>query len=294
MVESTKIIETGIDEINLKNLGSIFWRGKWLVLWTTLGFSLVAAVAALVLPKSYVATTVIAPVSNSNGGALGGLGSLASQFGGLASLAGVTVPGDSKKYESVAVLQSEGLTEKYISSANLLPILFQSRWDSERNNWKSSNPKKIPTLWQANQYFKRIRTISTDGKTGLVTLAITWKDPKAAAIWANDLVRLTNGYLREKAIREAEAGIAYLNEQANKTDVVAVKQGIYAMLQDEINKIMVAKGSEEFALKVIDLAVAPEKPYSPQPVAWTVEGFVVGLLLSLFVVFNGRRKHMTR
>jgi len=292
MVEPTNIIGTDLDEINLKTLVSIFWHGKWVVLWTTLAFSFVAALAALVLPKSYVATTVIAPVSESSSGSLSGLSSLASQFSGLASLAGVSVSGDSKKFEYVAVLQSEALTEKYISSTNLLPILFEGKWDTARNNWKSSNPKKIPTLWQANQYFKSIRTVSTDTKTGLVTLAITWTDPKYAAIWANDLVKLTNDYLREKAIREAEAGIAYLTEQANKTDVVTVKQGIYTMLQGEINKIMVAKGSEEFALKVIDRAVAPEKPHSPRPVAWTVEGFIAGLLLALFVVFNRRKKYV--
>jgi uncharacterized protein involved in exopolysaccharide biosynthesis len=292
MVEPTNIIGTDLDGTNLKTLVSIFWRGKWVIFWTTLAFSLVAAVAAEVLPKSYVASTVVAPESSANGSALSGLSSLTSQLGGLASLAGITVSGDSKKFESIAVLQSEGLTEKYISGANLLPILFASKWDPQLKKWKSSNPKKIPTLWQANQYFKKIRTVSTDAKTGLITLAITWKDPASAAVWANDLVRLTNEYMREKAIREAEAGIAYLNEQAIKTDVVAVKQGIYAMIQGEINKIMVAKGSEEFALKVIDQAFAPEKQYSPQPISWTVEGFVTGFLLSLFVVFNTKKKYM--
>jgi uncharacterized protein involved in exopolysaccharide biosynthesis len=292
MVESIKAIETEVDEINLQTLVPLLWSGKWVIFCTTLAFSFFAALAALVLPKSYVASTVIAPVSNSSGSALSGLSSLASQFGGLASLAGVAVSADSKKYESVAVLQSEALTEKYISSNNLLPILFQNKWDPERNNWKSSDPKKIPTLWQANQEFKRLRTISTDAKTGLVTLAITWKDPKSAAVWANDLVRLTNEYLRDKSISEAEAGIAYLNEQASKTDVVAVKQGIYTMLQGEINKIMIAKGSEEFALKVIDRAVAPERPFSPRPIPWTLEGLVTGFLLSVFILFNRRKKRV--
>jgi uncharacterized protein involved in exopolysaccharide biosynthesis len=182
MVESKKNIETEVDEINLRTLVLLLWSGKWVIFWTTLTFSLVAALAALVLPKSYVATTVIAPVSNSSGSAFSGLSSLASQFGGLASLAGVSVSGDSKKYESVAVLRSEGLTERYISSNNLLPILFQNRSDSARNNWKSSNPTKIFTLWQANQDFRKIRTVSTDAKTGLVTLAITWKDVALLAV----------------------------------------------------------------------------------------------------------------
>ncbi len=55
------------------------------------------------------------------------LSSLATQFGGLASLAGVSVSGDSRRSESVAVLQSEALTEQYIQANNLLPVLFREK-----------------------------------------------------------------------------------------------------------------------------------------------------------------------
>jgi uncharacterized protein involved in exopolysaccharide biosynthesis len=282
--------EADAEDVNVGSIFALAWSGRSLICWTTLVFALVACGAAFVLPKSFVATSIIAPVSNSSSGSLGGLSSLVSQFGGLASLAGISMGGDSKKFESLAVLQSEQLTEKYIVSNDLLPILFASRWDPARNTWKSTDPKKIPTPWQANQYFKTIRTVSTDTKTGLITIAITWKDPKTAARWVNDLVNLTNEHLRNKAIREGEADVAYLNEQASKTDAVAVKQGIYNMLQNEINKIMVAKGSNEFALKVLDPAIAPEKPSSPLPVRWTLEGFFAGLLLSLLIVFNRKRR----
>jgi hypothetical protein len=74
------------DEVSSREIFSMFWRAKWLIAAVSLGLA-----------------------------AAGGLGALASQFGGLASLAGVSVPGDSKKYESIAVLQSELITAKYIS-----------------------------------------------------------------------------------------------------------------------------------------------------------------------------------
>jgi uncharacterized protein involved in exopolysaccharide biosynthesis len=147
----------------------------------------------------------------------------------------------------------------------------------------------VPTLWQGNQRFKKIRTVTTDAKTGLVTVSIVWKDANLAATWTNDLVKLTNDFLREKAINQAEADIAYLTEQANKTDVVAVRLGIYATLQGEINKIMTAKGTDEFALRIIDPAVPSEKPYSPQLMVWTLEGFVGGLILSLLIVVNRKQ-----
>jgi uncharacterized protein involved in exopolysaccharide biosynthesis len=275
------------DEVSLREVVLTFWRGKWLILGMSVGFAAAAGLAALLVPKSFVASSIVVPVtSGSGGGALGGLGSLASQFGGLASLAGVSVPGDSKKFESIAVLQSELITEKYIHDNNLLPIIFSNRWDKELGKWKGTDSNKIPTLWQGNDYFKkRVRAVTNDTKTGLATISITWSDPKIAAAWVNDLIKLTNEYLRAKAIRESEANMAYLNEQILKTDVLAMKQGIYSMLQGEINKAMTAKGTEEFALKIIDPAVAPDRPASPQPVAWILFGFFGGLVLSAIIVY---------
>ena len=273
-------------EISLRDILVIIGRGKWLIAGVSLAFGLAAGAASFLAPELYVAVSVVAPVAPAQSGGGSGLGALASQFGGLASLAGIATPGDSKKSESIAVLQSEALTEKYVRDNNLLPILFKDKWDSERQRWITANPKKIPTPWLANDYFKKkIRSVANDTKTGLVTLSITWTDPKVAATWANDLIRLTNENLRARAIRESEANIAYLTDQANKNNEIVVKQAIFSSLEGEINKIMIAKGSEEFAFRVLDPAVPPEKRASPQRVVWTIVGFLGGLTLSTLVVF---------
>lgn len=282
MNASTQLVAS--HEITIEVIVSRVWHRKWLVVLLALVCAAMAGIAALVFPKSYVATLVAAPASNnSSGGALGGLGAAASQFGGLASLAGISVPGDSRKYESLAVLQSEALTDRYISSHNLLPVLYADQWDMGKNAWKSNDVAKIPTLWNANRYFKKIRSVSTDAKTGLITLTIKWRDPVLAASWANGLVALTNEYLRNKAIAESELNLAYLNAEAAKTDVFPVKQGIYTMIQGEINKTMIAKGTSEFSLKVLDPAVAPEKPSSPQFAIWVLAGFFGGAFFSSFL-----------
>jgi uncharacterized protein involved in exopolysaccharide biosynthesis len=275
------------DEVTLSDLFAVLWRGRWFIVGTTAAITVVAGIAAFVTPKSYRAQVVLSPVSSVPGaGELGGaLGSLASQFGGLASLAGISVGGDSKREESIAVLQSEALTRKYIQDNDLLPTLYSKRWDAEKGAWKPDNPKKIPTLWQANQFFKKkIRNVTTDAKTGLVTLSITWKDATTAAKWANDLVEMTNNYLRTKAIQESERNILYLNDQAAKTKVVEGKQAIYKILETEINKVMLARGSNEYAFRIVDPAVAPEKAHSPQKLIWLLAGMFGGACLSAFIV----------
>jgi uncharacterized protein involved in exopolysaccharide biosynthesis len=286
MIMDDKSAQDHDEEISLPDLLAVVWAGRWLILSITLLCAVAASVVAVILPKQYQASVIVSPVSNSSSSSqLGALSSVASQFSGLASLAGISVAGDSKKSESLAVLQSEALTESYIKNNDLLPILYQKRWDPIGKTWKPTESKKIPTLWKANQYFKNsIRSVATDAKTGLSTLTITWKDPKLAAQWANDLVRMANDFLRDQAIQESERNITYLADQAAKTDLLGAKQAIFAILQSEINKVMMARGSNEFALKVLDPAFAPETPSSPKLAVFLPIGFFGGLILAIFVV----------
>ena len=153
-------------------------------------------------------------------------------------------------------------------------------------SWRTSAPDKEPTLWKANQYFgKKIRLVQIDAKTGIVTMEITWTNPEQAAAWANGLVAMTNDYLRSEAITEAQRNIDYLNQQAANTTLMPVKQVIYGILENEINKEMLARGTKEYALKVLDPAQPPEKPSSLRLPVWVFLGFAGGLGLSLLLAF---------
>jgi uncharacterized protein involved in exopolysaccharide biosynthesis len=249
--------------------------------------ALAGVVTGLVLPKEYEATITISPVMDEgSSGRLGGLSSLAAQYGGLASLAGINLPGKDRKDESLAVLQSEQLTESYIRDNNLLPILFWRDWDAQSQRWTRDDP---PTVWKGNQYFKKnVRQVTDDKKSGMVIMTIRWHDAQLAAKWANDLVKITNSFLRSKAIAESDRNIAYLNEQAAKTNVIEVQKAVYSLLEEEINKEMIAKGRDEYALKVVDPAFVPEKPSSWGPKRLGAVGFFFGLLVSI-VYLLGRR-----
>lgn len=280
---------TNDDEISIKQLLQIFWRDRYLIIVITLAATVGSLAAALLVTKKYEATTILSPVSD-DASSSGRLSSLISQVGGglssLADTAGLSSGTNTQKAEIAAILVSEELTESYIRENNLLPILYHKDWDASRQQWKDMKPGSVPTLWKANAYFKKkVRFVTTDSKTGLVTLIIAWEDPKVAAAWANGLVKLTNDYMRNKSVAEAERNITYLTGEASKADQVGVKEAIYSILQDEIKKMMLARGSDEFALKVIDPAFAPEKPASPLPIPWTIMGFFGGFFSSLLLVF---------
>jgi uncharacterized protein involved in exopolysaccharide biosynthesis len=266
-------------ELSLWELSRLLWKGKVLILSAALVVAIAATVVALILPKQYEAKVLIAPVlrdsrDSAMGGALG-------QLGGLAALAGLSLNGGGAKAEALATLQSEVLTEKYIRDHDLLPVLYAKKWNAQTRSWNVSDPKKVPTVWKANEYFsKQVRNLSEDKKTGLYSLSITWTDPVLAARWANDLVELTNSYMRQIAIEQAEANIAYLTDKAEKTNTVEMKSTIYTLMQSELKNAMMAEGSRQFALKVIDPAVPPERASSPKPLLWALAGFVGALFLA--------------
>lgn len=274
-------------ELTLPDLIAVLARERWLVLlFVTLSVS-TAAILAWSIPPTYTADIVISPVSDSSmSSGPGAVSSVLSQFGNIASLAGISTSADTRKAESLAVLESEALTDRYIEQNNLLPILYSDKWDVHRARWVEDDPRKAPTLWRAYQYFKRkVRTVATDPKTGIVTLTIEWNDPHLAAKWANGLVQAANDFLREKAIMQSERNISYLNSQAAKTDIVPIKQAIYVLLEAEINKEMLARGNDEYAFKILDPAIAPEKPSSPRPLLWILIAVVGSLTLSVFAAY---------
>jgi uncharacterized protein involved in exopolysaccharide biosynthesis len=257
------------------------WRSRWLTLLAVAVLGGGAAIAAWTVTPRYTATVEVMPINNAEMG-LGGSGSALTQLGGLASLAGLSLGGSSAaKDEALATLQSEELTDKYIQQHDLMPILFWKAWNPKTRTWRHTDPRRIPTLWDANQVFKSIRVVDDNVKTGVVKVSIDWKDPDQAAEWANGLVRLTNDDLRQKSIDEADRSIAYLNQAVLKTNIVEVRNAIYGLMEEEIKKEMVAEGRQDFALRVIDPAVPPQRPSAPRRFLWVAAGILAGLFLGL-------------
>jgi uncharacterized protein involved in exopolysaccharide biosynthesis len=273
------------DEIRIKDLIELLLQQRWGVIAFVIGCTVITGVVSFLIPKQYDAEIIISPVTLASEKSFGGTGGALGSFSGLAALAGLSLGSDSKKAESIATLQSQALTRRYIRENNLMPILYADKWDAATARWKPASPRKIPTLWKAVQYFKKIRTISTDTKTGLVTMTIRWDDPELAAKWSNGLVKLTNDYEREKAIAESGRNITYLTQQAATTDVVGIKQAIYNLLQSEISKSMIARGTDEYAFKIIDPATVAEKAAFPQKPVWILAAFFGSLLIAVFYAF---------
>ncbi len=266
------------DEISLVEIWLALKQQKILILGVTFLSAAVAAAVAFTMTPIFQTAVVVALVED--GGKASGLGALKGQLGGLSSLAGFDTGGSSTRTDNLGTLGSNQLVAQYITAQKLLPVLFEEKWDASKGDWKSAVDKK-PTLWQATQLFtKEVRKISEDKKTGLITVTVEWKDAVVATQWANDLVQLANQTLRQQAIEKSEANLAYLDSQLEKTSVIELRQAIYRLIESEVKNVMVATGSKDYAFKVIDPAVAPERKAKPKRSLIVGVGMMLGLMLS--------------
>jgi uncharacterized protein involved in exopolysaccharide biosynthesis len=263
--------------------------------WRTIAVCVVVVAAsavalALLMKPVYRGETLLAPAaSDTNPGST--LQRLAGQLGPLTDLVGGGDAGsglDSKDLR-LATLRSRRLTEQFIRDRNLFPKLFPDRWDGGTQAWKKKNGKPdAPTIDEAFRFFDdKIRRVSEERRTGLVTLSIDWRDPREAADWANDLVFRANEFLRSRAKEEASRSITFLEGELEKTSVVERRQIIYRLIESRTSQIMMANGRREYAYIVIDPAVAADadhyiRPRRPMIIsAGLALGGVIGVVVTL-------------
>jgi len=265
------------DEMTLHDLWTILWSGKWIIVVVTSLFAIGSVTYALLAEEWYRAEVLLAPVEENSTLSLG-------QFGGLASLAGVKMGGGGS-VEAVATLRSREFARDFIDDFSLLTVLFADDWNAETGQWLIDDPKDWPDVRDAVRYFhESVLGVSENFDTGLVTIGIEWKSPTLAAEWANVLARRLNVRLRERALQEAESNVAYLQEELARTGVVTTQQTISRLLESELQKLMLARGNEEFAFRVIDAAEIPKKRVRPKRALIAVLGTIVGGMLSVFWV----------
>ena len=263
-------------ELSIGDLVAVLWSRRLLIVAVTVMAAAIGVATALLLPEKFESSVVLAPSSNDSSTRMGRASSLLSQFGGLGMLGALGGAGG-QRVEGVATLTSAVLTEGFIRDLDLLPVLYADDWDPATRTWTIVDAKKQPTLWKAERMFREeIRSVAEDKKTGLITLTITWTDPVQAAQWATELVNRTNAVLRQQAIDEAQRSIEYLNGQLTKTSVVELQKAIYGLIESQIKQVMIAKGNEQYAFRVIDPARVAEKRSSPKRAAICVLATLLG------------------
>jgi uncharacterized protein involved in exopolysaccharide biosynthesis len=243
-------------------------------------FAVASASYALLATEWYRAEVLLAPAEQQSGATLGG------NLGGLAALAGVSLGGGDSLH-AIATLESRELAKEFINKNQLLPILLPGRSSVSNGPWRGEGSENEPDERDALRYFhQNVLHVSEGRKSGLVTVAIEWKDPEVAAAWAMELVELLNEKLRDRASSQAEDNISYLQTELSSTNIVTLQQAIGRLLEAELQKLMLARGDEEFAFRVIDAAQPPKYRVRPKRTMIVVFGALAGAFIGILWVLS--------
>lgn len=273
------------DEVDLHELFRHVAEGKWTITAIAAAFALTAIAYAFIATPVFRAEALVQPQEKQD--AKAGLGGLLGQFGGIADLAGVSLSTGSDRAVAIATLRSRVVVEAFIREKGLLPKMYPSMWDAETAAWE--DPDDVPTTWEAyNDFTEDILIVTDDQSTGLIEVAIEWRNPQEAQEWATALVRRANAHLQARAIQEGERNLQYLQGQLRAIGQVELQQILYGLVQTELQRLMLAKGGDEFALKTIDPAVVPMKSERPKRLLIIAVGTLLGVLVGALVVIMRR------
>lgn len=293
--------ENASEEINLYELVCVLWRGKWLILATTVLCALAAVLYALSIENVYRSEALLAPAEETSGV---DLARLRGSLGGIASLAGVSFSGGGSNKIAIAieVLKSREFLSGFIERHNLLPTLLAvNAWDKKQNrliyDTTVYNPEKDewlmvsadqepskPTLLDAYEQFLRVMTVSQNDKAGLIRVSVEHYSPYIAKPLVDTLVRDINDELKRRDVAEAKESIQYLSGQLEEMLLADMKNIFYELIEEQTKIVMFAKVREEYVFKTIDRAVVPEKKTKPRRALICLVAVFIGGMLSAVAV----------
>ncbi len=280
------------DEINLLDLFMVLVRRKWMIIGLVFLTGVAAVLISLMMTNIYRSEATIAPreLEQSTGkaltGALGGLGGLvASEFG----LGGGS---DADKIE--VLLKSRQLANLVVEKHNLMPLLFETKWDAQKKAWIET---PAPTIQDAYRLIKEgLLKVTRDRKTDVITASIEHKDPQfAKSLMQYYLTELSEG-LRAKVLKDAQENMRFLTEQLDRTTDPLLREKIYNMLAKEIEKDTFARAQTYFGFYVLDPPIAPDLDKKAKPkrslicLLSVVVAFFVAVFLAFFLEYVNRLK----
>jgi len=282
------------DEIDLRELFTALWRGKILIIICVMISIMLASLYLRQAERKYTVRYVFAPVASENSGpSLGGLG-------GLASLAGVSLPTSSSSdfLTYKFLLKSEEVAARILKDRDLLVSVFSSEWDTERELFRqpASGPLRSvvrglknlltgnessayipPNAARLSEWMNEVFSSSEDRDTGFLTLSAETTEPALMVDVITRATQETDQLLKERYVATAEQTVSFYQQQLNKARAREHREALAKLIAQEDQKLMLASKGSYFVAEPITEPYVSLGPTSPK----------ASLVLALSVVLGG-------
>jgi len=266
--------------VELYRYATLLWQRRWLVFAVPLLVALAAGLTAeFVMRKVWRAEAVVTPVSPSEnmqsqiGGSLDALGGA----GGLSALLGFAGQSSNtiiaQRY--IAIMSSYAFTMSLVERYHLAkPVIAESGEDPARvTPWKLYN--LIHERFQCDYDYK-------SGNLSLFFLAPNRDE--ARRILGSYLENLRDK-LRNEEIQSSSEATKSLQDEVRKTSDALLQNQLYELMARQIQHEKLAQVQADFAFKLVEPPVVPDRHYSPRAMTYFVlSGSATFFLLCVFLL----------
>lgn len=290
--------ETDLDkQIDLKEVFTTFWESKFFILLLTTFFALTSVLYSLSLQNYFQSQSVLSVASSSNQNSMSG-------YSGLASIAGISLPnqGEDKGIIIIETIESREFLKHLLTFDNVLPSIMapesydvlsrkltfdKDKYEIDSDSWVRNYNKgqqAKPSYLETHKIYKEQVSISKDKSSGLIYLSVEHISPVFAKEFSDLIIREANVLLRERDLKISTEALSFLKSEISKTSLVSIKESINQLIQNQLEKQMMAKVNEDYALMTIEPPFVPELKAGPSRALICIVGTILGFVLSLIIV----------
>ena len=285
------------DEIDLKELWATVMKYKREIVKFSAVVTLLALVYALSIPNSYKSHTLLAPQEQSKPSLGGGLAALAGMAGvslGGGSIDAVTsLEAILKDYSfNKAVIEKHGLVERISSSGQEKNMVFAFGfggiyWLFNGGNDADEDISKDEKIFTAYQALQGLLSISSDKKTGMITLSATTLDRFLAKDLVEIYLKELTAHLKQMEIKEVLKKIKFYKQELSATSDIQLKTQISNLLSSLVQKRVLSSSNEFY---VVSQMIAPRVAHvkektKPKRSLILILAVIMSLMIGVFGAF---------
>lgn len=282
------------DEIDLKELFLALWRGKLTIVFICAIALFGGAVYLHKEERTFSVKAIYKPVAeDTQGPNLGG-------FGGLASLAGISLPSSSGSDFTAfqALLTSQEVADILMNEQDVLSSLFKSEWDAETKTFsqpvKSARGRFIgvlkktltgseqsdyiaPNSQRLSNKLAKLVNVSVDKKTGYLAVSAEATDPQVQINLIQKMVSITDDLLKQRYIENAEDTLVFYQKKITLARSREQREALAKLMAQEDQRLMLAARGKNFVVEPLMRPTVSLYPTSPK----------ASLILALSIALGG-------
>lgn len=254
-------------------LGPLARHWRWIAGLAFCAALLVLLVCKLLIAQQFTATATIRPQRTGLTGLSSSLGGLVSGLTGGAAGSSSLEGGEGNfpPEELVSILESFDLNVGLAQKFHLGKMLLGS-------DWTASDARTRSGRWRLYRALRERLNCDLDYKTGNIDLSFLAGSPADAERTLKLYIDALRTKLRDQEVAKAKAAVAALEQAIGGTQDILLKQQLYALLAQQVQRESTARALAQFAFIVID------SPASPPNHSWppTRRFCLIALFLGFF------------